>query len=179
MSVNTVHKYVMELEDRQLIRTEPTSIITKDGRKRNGMLCYYIRPIQEAVDHYNEQQLQQLDAAVERQRVQARLSRLCAPQELLSTTQDGHGHTSGNVKQRVELVWPLCDTSGFGNMPNSRMNRWGEKGAGERLGVASAPSRPQPPAVRAVQGQRKGVPAPCKMGKVGLQPSQSPGLQGK
>lgn len=85
MSVNTVRKYVMELEDRQLIRTEPTSIITKDGRKRNGTLRYYIRPIQEAVNHYNEQQLRRLEAVAERQRVQARLSRHCAPQEPLST----------------------------------------------------------------------------------------------
>ncbi len=86
MSANTVRKYVMELEDRQLIRTEPTSIITKDGRKRNGTLRYTIRPIQEAVDYYNEQQLQQLEADVERQRVQARLSRLCAPQEPFPVT---------------------------------------------------------------------------------------------
>ncbi len=86
MSANTVRKYVMELEDRQLIRTEPTTIITKDGRKRNGTLRYYIRPIQEAVDHYNEQQLQRLDADVERQRVQAQLSRLCVTQEPHPTT---------------------------------------------------------------------------------------------
>ncbi len=85
MSVNTVHKYVVELEDRQLIRTEPTSVITRDGRKRNGTLRYYIRPIQEAVDHYNEQQLRWLEAEAERQSAQARLSRLCAPQEPLST----------------------------------------------------------------------------------------------
>ncbi len=85
MSANTVRKYVVELEDRQLIRTEPTSVITKDGRKRNGTLRYYIRPIQEAVDHYNKQQLRRLEAEAERQRAQARLSRLCAPQEPLST----------------------------------------------------------------------------------------------
>ncbi len=85
MSQNTVRKYVSELEYKQLIHTEPTSIITKDGCKRNGTLRYYIRPIQEAVDHYNEQQLRRLEAEAERQRAQARLSRLCAPQEPLST----------------------------------------------------------------------------------------------
>ena len=37
MSNNTVRKYVMELEERGLIRTEHTSIITQDGRKQNGM----------------------------------------------------------------------------------------------------------------------------------------------
>ncbi len=76
MSANTVRKYVSELEDKQLIRTESTSIITKDGRKRNGTLRYNIRPIREAVDHYHEQQLHRLELDVEQQRAQARLSRL-------------------------------------------------------------------------------------------------------
>jgi len=83
MSTNTVAKYVRELEDKQLIRTEPTAIITRDGHKRNGTLRYLIRPIQEAVDYYNELQLLRLDAEVDRQRLQARLSRLCATQEPL------------------------------------------------------------------------------------------------
>ena len=38
MSKNTVRKYVSELEERRLIQTEPTSITTVDGRKRNGSL---------------------------------------------------------------------------------------------------------------------------------------------
>lgn len=88
MSANTVRKYVMELEDKQLIRTEPTSVITRDGRKRNGTLRYYIRPIQEAVDRYNEQQLRRLEVEAEQQRARARLSRLCAPQEPFSSA--GH-----------------------------------------------------------------------------------------
>lgn len=83
MSANTVRKYVLELEDRCLIRAESTSIITKDGRKRNGTLCYNIRPIQEAVDCYHDRQMQALEESSERQRVQARLSRLYAPQEPL------------------------------------------------------------------------------------------------
>jgi len=86
MSANTVRKYVSELEDKQLIRAEPTTIITKDGRKRNGTLRYQIRPIQEAVDHYHEQQLHQLEVDVERLRVQACLSRVCALQEPISAT---------------------------------------------------------------------------------------------
>ncbi len=69
MSTNTVRKYVLELEKRQLIRTEPTTVVTRDGRKRNGTLRYHIRPIQEAVDYYHEQQLRQLELATERQRV--------------------------------------------------------------------------------------------------------------
>ena len=42
MSKNTVRKYVAELEERRLIQTEPTSITTADGRKRNGSLRYTI-----------------------------------------------------------------------------------------------------------------------------------------
>ncbi len=87
MSANTVRKYVSELEDKQLIRTEPTTVITRDGRKRNGTLRYHIRPIREAVDHYHEQQLRRLELDVERQRVQTRLSRLCATQEPFPTTE--------------------------------------------------------------------------------------------
>ena len=81
MSANTVRKYVSELEEKQLIRTEPTTVITRDGRKRNSTLRYHIRPIREAVDHYHEQQLHQLELDAERRRAQARLSRLCAPQK--------------------------------------------------------------------------------------------------
>ena len=47
MSENTVHKYTLRLEERRLITTEPTEVITRDGQKRNGNLLYTIRPIQE------------------------------------------------------------------------------------------------------------------------------------
>ena len=87
MSPNTVRKYVSELEDKQLIRTEPTTVITRDGRKRNGTLRYHIRPIREAVDHYHDQQLHQLELDVERQKAQAQLSQLCAPQKLSVPTE--------------------------------------------------------------------------------------------
>lgn len=81
MSANTVRKYVEELETRHLIRTEPTSVVTKDGRKRNGTLLYNIRPIKEAVDSYNERLLLKIKADTERQRIQEQLSRRCTPQE--------------------------------------------------------------------------------------------------
>lgn len=41
MCVTTVRKYVAELEERSLIRTERTTVTTKDGRKRNGRLLYH------------------------------------------------------------------------------------------------------------------------------------------
>lgn len=46
MCVTTVRKYVAELEERSLIRTERTTVTTKDGRKRNGRLLYHILPSQ-------------------------------------------------------------------------------------------------------------------------------------
>ena len=60
-SVNTVRKYVAELEERSLIRTERTTIITQDGRKQNGCLRYTILPIQMSIDQFYEQQLHTLE----------------------------------------------------------------------------------------------------------------------
>lgn len=57
MSTNTVRKYVQSLEDKYLILTERTEVITKDGQKRNGTLLYTIRPIAEAVDYFHSEQL--------------------------------------------------------------------------------------------------------------------------
>ena len=74
LSQNTVRKYVCELEERQLISTERTMVVTRDGLKRNGNLLYTIRPIQLALDHYYEQQLARMSASVERQRVAKVLS---------------------------------------------------------------------------------------------------------
>ena len=74
MSANTVHKYVCELEERQLISTESTTVTTKAGLKRNGNLLYTIRPIQLALNQFYEQQLAQMDVAAERQRVAKELA---------------------------------------------------------------------------------------------------------
>ena len=69
MSANTVRKYVCELEERQLISTENTTVTTRGGMKRNGNLLYTIRPIQLALNQFYGQQLAQMDVAAERQRV--------------------------------------------------------------------------------------------------------------
>ena len=74
MSTNTVRKYVCELEERQLISTESTSVTTRDGLKRNGNLLYTIRPIQLALDQFYEQQLAQMDTAAERHRAATALA---------------------------------------------------------------------------------------------------------
>lgn len=73
MSVNTVRKYVAELEGRGLIIIEPTSVITRDGRKHNGTLRYTILPIRNAVDRYNQRRLRQLEETVERMRIRKKL----------------------------------------------------------------------------------------------------------
>ena len=57
MCPNTVRKCVGELEDKHLIHTERTTVITKAGQKRNGNLKYTIRPIEEAIRHQIEKQM--------------------------------------------------------------------------------------------------------------------------
>lgn len=73
MSVNTVRMYVVELEERGLIVTEPTSITTKGGRKCNGPLRYTILTIQSAVDFHSQRQLRRLEETTERMLVTRKL----------------------------------------------------------------------------------------------------------
>ena len=68
MSPNTVRKYVRMLEERGLITTEPTSVTTKDGQKQNGNLLFTIRPIQEAVEQFYQQQLEKTSLDVQREK---------------------------------------------------------------------------------------------------------------
>jgi len=76
MSQNTVRKYVLSLEDKALILTEPTSVYTKSGKKRNGSLLYTIRPIQEALDLFFARQMARMDEDVAKQRAVAKLAKL-------------------------------------------------------------------------------------------------------
>ena len=69
MSENTVRKYIRRLEERELITTEPTEVITKSSGRRNGNLLFTLRPIGEVIDDHYASQLAQLDLAAERQRV--------------------------------------------------------------------------------------------------------------
>ena len=75
MCENTVRKYVLSLEEKGLIRTEPTTITTKDGRVRNGSLRYTIRPIQDAINYYDEQQMRKLQAEMARRNAEKALER--------------------------------------------------------------------------------------------------------
>ena len=74
MSRNTVSRYVRLLEEKGLIRTERTTITLKDGHKRNGSLFYTILPPEQAVEQYNQHQLQLAETAAERRRVQQKLT---------------------------------------------------------------------------------------------------------
>ena len=49
---NTVMRYVNALAEKGLISTEPTSVLTKSGIKKNGNLRYTLRPIREAVKSF-------------------------------------------------------------------------------------------------------------------------------
>lgn len=61
MSVNTVRKHIYALADRGLISTADTSVITRDGRKRNGSLLYTLQPFQEVLKVHNQSLLQSLE----------------------------------------------------------------------------------------------------------------------
>ena len=74
MCENTVSKYVRSLEEKGLIRTEPTMIRSKDGRPLNGNLLYTICPIQAAVESFYERQFRQLEEDTARQRATERLA---------------------------------------------------------------------------------------------------------
>ena len=72
-SKGTVAKYVKELEDKCLIYTEPTEVILKDGKKRNGNLKYTIRPIQDAIEHYHYEQMKSVNEVAARAKAQKML----------------------------------------------------------------------------------------------------------
>ena len=74
LSRNTVAKHVRLLEERGLIITEHTKIITKNGIKKNGSLLYTIIPLQKIMEQHYEQQFNALERTTERRKVQAKLA---------------------------------------------------------------------------------------------------------
>ena len=66
MSKNTVKKYVDVLRDKGLIETENTSVVTAKGQKRNGNLLYTLRPVEEAVELFYEEQNRRLNEEIGR-----------------------------------------------------------------------------------------------------------------
>lgn len=76
MSQNTVWKYVAALESKGLIAAEPTNIRTRNGRKQNGSLHYTIRPIEEAINLFSENQFARLEADLAKQHTAKKLEKL-------------------------------------------------------------------------------------------------------
>ena len=76
ISVNTVAKYVRTLEERGLIHTERTDIVTRDGLKRNGRLRYTIPPIRQAIDRFHQRKLEELSRLTARQNAKAKAEKL-------------------------------------------------------------------------------------------------------
>ena len=76
MVLGSVRKYVTSLEEKGLIRTEPSTIITKDGRVRNGSLIYTIRPIQEALELNYQRQFLRAERDIERAKAEKKLAEL-------------------------------------------------------------------------------------------------------
>lgn len=106
MSQNTVRKYMLSLEGKALITTEPTTVYTKSGEKRNGSLLYTIRPIQEALDLFYAWQMARVDENVAKQHAAAKLAKLapvspseplCGPLEPEIGT-DHSGHNSNEIE---------------------------------------------------------------------------------
>lgn len=73
MSKNTVRKHVDGLAKKRLITTEPTSVYTQKGEKRNDNLLYTVRPIEDAVEYHYEQQMIRLESEM---RCQSALKKL-------------------------------------------------------------------------------------------------------
>ncbi|MBD5116178.1 MAG: helix-turn-helix domain-containing protein [Ruminococcaceae bacterium] len=76
MSRNTVSKYIRQLEEKQFITTEPTAVYTSRGEKRNGNLLYTILPIEQAKQHYYNQQLKNIDRVIEDSKHRKRIKKL-------------------------------------------------------------------------------------------------------
>ena len=74
LSKNTVRKHVISLTEKHLISTEPTTVVTKKGEKRNGSLLYTIRPIEEAIRWHLEQKILSAEEERARQKLAERLA---------------------------------------------------------------------------------------------------------
>ena len=64
------------LREKRLIITENTEIVTRRGEKRNGTLLYTIRSVEEALRHFHEQQMQQLETIKEQEKIRKKLAQL-------------------------------------------------------------------------------------------------------
>ena len=73
-SRKSVAKYVSSLEEKGLIKTETTEMITKGGVPLNGNLMYTILPARPAIAQLNRRLIRKAEIENERRRVQAALN---------------------------------------------------------------------------------------------------------
>lgn len=64
MSKNTVRGHMRTLEDKGLIITENTSVVTRGGMKRNGTLLYTVLDPRPVLEAHRREQLHQLELQV-------------------------------------------------------------------------------------------------------------------
>ena len=98
LSPNTVAKHVNGLREKRLIITENTEIVTKRGEKRNGTLLYTLRPVEEALRHFYEQQMQEIEDAYARKKVMDKLAKLDRQKKITAKS------TESKIKQVKEAV---------------------------------------------------------------------------
>mgnify|MGYP001063051122 FL=1 len=70
MTENPVAKYVSNLEHKGFIQTEPTTVTTKTGVKRNGNLLYTVSPFQDVLETHYQRQLERLAQEAARTQLQ-------------------------------------------------------------------------------------------------------------
>lgn len=73
---NTVASYVRLLEERGLIITEHTKIITKNGIKKNGSLLYTLVSMHEITQAYYDRQFEKAELATMQQKAKAKAEKL-------------------------------------------------------------------------------------------------------
>lgn len=76
LSRNTVANHVRLLEERGLIVTENTEIITKRGIKKNGNLLYTLVPMHEVTQAYYARQFEKAELATAQQKARAKAEKL-------------------------------------------------------------------------------------------------------
>lgn len=73
-SPKTVAKALAELEDAELIYREPTTM-NHNGKKVNGVQMFTIRPIEDALQHHQWLQMENLSRAAAAQKTEARITK--------------------------------------------------------------------------------------------------------
>ena len=73
---NTVANHVKLLEERGLIVTESTEIITKRGIKKNGNLLYTLVPMQVVTQAYYDRQFEKAELAAAQQKAKTKAEKL-------------------------------------------------------------------------------------------------------